>query len=64
MRVGPHARSDHHVDQIRRIAHPVAQPAHIDMPRAPLRVVAPMLACVAIALRCAGALAIPGIRTG
>jgi len=57
------AHSDDHIDQVRRIAHPVTQPAHIGVPRAPLGGVAPMLARVAIALRRAGALGVPGVWT-
>jgi hypothetical protein len=63
VRLGPHARGHHHVDQICHIPRAVAQPAHLGMPRTILGTVAPMLARVAIALRRAGALTIAGVWT-
>jgi hypothetical protein len=63
MRVGPHAGRDHHVDQVRRVARPVAQSADLRPPRTPLRRIAPMLQGIAVALRRARPFTIAGIRT-
>jgi len=63
VRGGVCAHSDHHIDEVRGIAHAVAEVAHISVPRALLGGITPMLARVAIALRCAGTLGVPGIRT-
>ncbi|MEI9929182.1 MAG: hypothetical protein WDM89_01095 [Rhizomicrobium sp.] len=64
MRYGTHARRHHHIDEVCRIAHPIAQRVNLRAPRPPLRRVAAMLARVAIALRRTGALAIAGVWTG